>query len=114
VVRDAEARRLWPRDRKFESKEVTFSLGGMISHRDGAKEFVDWVHLNLKVGDTVTLKVVNADRVDAPKHRRKTAGPKIEESERRELDRLQRKYAARAQGSPSNKALQTDGASRRR
>jgi hypothetical protein len=101
VIRDAESRRLWPRDRDFRAKDLTFSMGGMIRHRDGAHEHMDWAYLKLKVGDTVTLKVVNTTQVDEPRRRRKTEGPTIEESERRELDRLQRKYLARAEETSS-------------
>lgn len=95
VIRDGEARRLWPRGRKSQAKELTFSLGGMISHSSGAKEHVDWACLDLKIGDTVTLKVVDAALVDEPVRRRRTEAPSIEKRERLELDRLQKKYLGR-------------------
>ena len=63
VVRRA-TRRSWAADRPFRRKELTFSLGGMVTHRDGAHEHVDWAYLNLKSGDTVTLKVIETKHVD--------------------------------------------------
>ena len=97
VTRDREERRLWQwRPRDFRTKELDLDLGGLISHADGAKEHVKWAHLKLKVGDTVTVSVVDADQVDEPNHRSKTEGYKIEEVERRQLDHLLRKYGAPA------------------
>jgi hypothetical protein len=95
VVRGEATRRSWAADVPFRRKDLKFSLGGMITHRNGAHEHVDWAYLNLKPGDTVTLEVIETDRVDQPTHRRKTEGPTIEESERRELKRLRKKYSAR-------------------
>jgi hypothetical protein len=113
VVRGEATRRSWAADIPFEWKELTFSLGGMITHRDGAHEHVDWAYLNLKPGDTVLLKVIETERVDKPKRRRKTEGPTIEESERRELKRLRKKYPSLAR-QPSNKPLQRTALARRR
>ena len=113
VVRGEATRRSWAADVPFRRNELTFSLGGMITHRDGAHEQVGWAYLNLKPGDTVTLKVVAIDRVDRPTSRRKTEGPTIEESERRELKRLRKKYSSRGQ-QRSNKTLQRKAVARRR
>ena len=113
VVRGETTRRSWAGDVPFQRKELTFSLGGMITHPNGAHEHVDWAYLNLKPGDTVTLEVVQTGRVDQPTHRRKTEGPNIEESERRELNRLRKKYSSRGR-QPSNKPLQRTPLARRR
>src|SRR5262245_46378159 len=99
VVRGEATRRSWAADRPFRKKELTFSLGGMITHRDGAHEHVDWAYMNLKPGDTITLQVIEAERVDEPKHRRRTEAPTIEASERRELKRLRKKYPSRGRRS---------------
>ena len=73
VARGQEARRRWPRDVRFRAKELTLELGGMISHRDGAREHVDWATLGLKSGDTVSVTIVDTPRVDEPARRRTTA-----------------------------------------
>ena len=86
VVRGEATRRSWAADIPFQRKELTFSLGGMITHRDGAHEHVDWAYVNLRPGDTVTLKVVDTERADEPTHRRKTE---------RLTKRLRKKYSAR-------------------
>lgn len=113
VVRGEATRRSWAADVPFRRKELTFSLGGMLTHRDGAHEHVDWAYLNLKAGDTITLEIVETERVDEPPRRKKTEGPTIEESERRELKRLRKKYSSRG-GEPSNKPLQRTTLARRR
>jgi len=113
VVRGEATRRSWAADVPFRRKELTFSLGGMITHRDGAHEHVDWAYLNLEPGDTVTLEVVETDLVDEPPRRNKTEGPTIDDSERRELKRLRKKYPSRG-GAPSNKPLQRTALARRR
>jgi hypothetical protein len=113
VVRGEATRRTWPSDIPFQRKQLDFSLGGMITHRDGAQEFVDWVRLNLKPGDTITVEIIKTKRVEQPTHRNKTEAPTIEDSERRELKRLRKKYSARGQ-KPSNKPLQRSAHSRRR
>jgi hypothetical protein len=113
VVRGEATRRSWPADVPFRTKELTFSLGGMLTHRDGAHEHVDWSYLNLKPGDTVALQVVETERVDEPRHRRKTEGPTIKDSERRELKRLQKKYSSRG-GRQPNKPSQRPPLARRR
>jgi hypothetical protein len=109
VVRWEATRRSWAGHRPFRRKDLTFSLGGMITHKDGAHEHVDWAYINLKPGDTITLQVIEAERVDEPRHRRKTERPTIEESERRELTRLRKKYPSRGRRRPSNTALQRTG-----
>jgi hypothetical protein len=113
VVRGAATRRAWAADVPFRRKELTFSLGGMITHRDGAHEHVDWAYLNLKPGDKVELEVVETDEVDPPPRRKRSEGPSIEERERRELKRLRKKYSSRAR-QPSNKPLQRTALARRR
>jgi hypothetical protein len=112
VVRGEATRRTWSADIPFRRKELDFSLGGMITHRDGAHEHVDWARVNLKLGDTITLKIIETKRVDQPTDRNRTEGPTIEESERRELKRLRKKYSAR--GRKSSKRPSQRAASKRR
>lgn len=113
VVRGEATRRSWAGDVPFQRKELTFSLGGMMTHRNGAHEHVDWAYLNLRPGDTVTLEVVQTGRVDQPTHRRSTERSNIEESERRELKRLRKKYSPRGR-QPSKKPLLRTPRARRR
>ena len=103
VARGQEARRLWPPDVRFRAKELTFQLGGMISHGNGANEHVDWAHLGLKSGDTVSVTIVDTARVDEPARRRTTERATIETAERRQLARLRRKYRPRARPTTKGK-----------
>ena len=103
VVRDDEARRLWPRDREFRRRELKFGVGGMLSRSDGSKEHVSWANLNLKVGDTISLTVAKASRVDKPRYRSEDRGPSVRELELRELDRLRKKYPTRPKSSKARR-----------
>ena len=99
VTRGKEARRRWPRDVAFQAKELTLQLGGMVSHRGGANEHVQWANVDLKAGDTVNLTIVDTARVDEPSQRTKTERATVETAERRQLAHLQRKYSPRARRS---------------
>lgn len=93
VVRSDAARRSWPPDVKFQRKELTFSLTGLISD---TQEHVNWASFDLKPGDTIQLEVIETEQVDEPRRRYKTAGP-IEPSKR------PRKKSAVSPKSPSSK-----------
>ena len=66
VLRSQDDRLKWKHPSRFTRKELDLDLGGMISRADGTKEHVRWAHLTLKIGDTVTIKIVDSDRVDDP------------------------------------------------
>jgi hypothetical protein len=46
--------------------ELTLRVGGLVSR---SKEFVDWQKRNLRVGDEVRIKVIEAQGVDHPRWR---------------------------------------------
>ena len=94
VVRDEAVRRSLPADVKFQRKELTFSLTGLIFE---TQEHVNWASFDLKPGDTIQLEVIETDQVDEPRRRHKTAGP-IEPSKR-----PRKKSAVRPKSSSSKK-----------
>jgi len=75
VVRRKEDRLTWKDPSVFTTRELELDLGGLASYTDGAKEHVRWAHRRVKVGDTVTIKIVRADRVDEPRYRGGRAFP---------------------------------------
>jgi hypothetical protein len=106
------------RRRRLSHRKVKFELGGLWTTPDGAKEHVSWTDiLSLKPGDRLSLEVLETVKVDQPSHRTRMEADYQEKSEKQYLGYLKKKYARSSNsraGGRHNKALQTDGASRRR
>ena len=68
---------------KLRRRELWFELGGLASPKDGSQEFVSWAKKNLKVGDRLTVQIVDADRVDPPVGINRVSKAQAEESRRR-------------------------------
>jgi hypothetical protein len=78
-------RQQWDRD-------LSFSLGGYRSTNGNVGEHLKWEDRKLKPGDVLTIKVINAARVDEPR-RRVVEDPKlVERSQRRYYQRLKRRF----------------------
>jgi len=92
IARENGARRS---SSKGPADELTLELGGLAIYGDGTREDLRWPNRDLKVGDTITLTVVHAVRVDRPI--RKTAVRKIQTPPPREQ--------TSGSGTPSNKPL---------
>ena len=54
---------------KTARPELNFTLGGLLTRKDGSGAFVDWAHATLKAGDTLVLEVVDVGRADKPQRR---------------------------------------------
>ena len=82
--------------------EFHFNVGGLVRATVPTQlEHVRWRMPELKVGDTVSVAVVNVDAADAPAKRYRSdktvqeqpyTEEEIEQFERREYERLRRKY----------------------
>lgn len=59
--------------RKRDDKTWTFdvNVGGLHDPEDQVKEFVTWLQADLKLGDRLTLKVIDTDSVDEPVSRQR-------------------------------------------
>jgi len=57
-----------PAARHLRRKEMNLGVGGMVSRSD---EFRDWVQRDLRVGDEVTIRIIESATVDKPKKRRR-------------------------------------------
>jgi hypothetical protein len=55
-------------ERRLKRKELHFGVGGLVSRSD---QFLDWFQGNLQPGDEVTVRIVEAARVDKPKKGRR-------------------------------------------
>jgi hypothetical protein len=98
--------------------DLRFELGGLWTSPEGAREHVSWTRFRtLRPGDKISLEIVETTNADEPIHRTRDEAISIETAERAQLRHLKKKYARAqptASGGRHNKALQTDGASRRR
>jgi hypothetical protein len=92
IVRGDEARRNWPADVPFEARDLTLDVGAMLRGRGGAKEHVRWSRRGLKVGDRVSVTIVDVRSADPPIERQTSDELTIERAERRQLEHLKRKY----------------------
>jgi hypothetical protein len=78
---------------------------------------VSWTNiLTLAPGDKISIEVVDTDKADPPRYRSRMDAPSVEAAERTQLRQLTKKYGKKKASAATrhNKALQTDGASRRR
>src|SRR5689334_4337211 len=57
-----------PAVRGLRKKELNLGVGGLASRSD---EFRDWLQRELRVGDELTVRIIETARVDKPKKRRR-------------------------------------------
>ena len=70
-------------------EELTFDVSGLDST---AAEHLEWLKTELRVGDTVSIRVVSADTVDGPHERRKDDPETVARAQRRYYEKLKREY----------------------
>ncbi len=78
------------RDGKSIEEELTADIGGLDSK---SKEHLQWLNRPLTVGDSVTIDIVEAKRIDKPK-RRYREDPKMVERAKRYFERLKKEFEA--------------------
>jgi len=57
-----------PTSRRGKRKELNFGVVGLVSRSD---EFLEWLQHDLLPGDEVTIRIIEAAKVDKPKKRRR-------------------------------------------
>jgi hypothetical protein len=86
------------RDRKYQSPDeppidLRLHVGGLRRTVDGIQGSVEWLERQLKVGDEVTIRVLDVDQGDiSPPTRERTISEVTENGEREQLAYLIRKY----------------------
>jgi hypothetical protein len=55
-----------PKSRRGQHQELHLGVGGL----DSSDEFLEWLQRDLKPGDEVTVRIIEAAKVDKPKKRR--------------------------------------------
>jgi hypothetical protein len=57
-----------PKSRRGKRQELNLGVGGLVSRSD---EFLEWLQRDLQPGDEVTIRIIEAAKVDKPKKRRR-------------------------------------------
>jgi hypothetical protein len=87
------------RDGKSIEEELTADIGGLDSD---ANEHLKWLARRLRVGDRITLEVINADRVHKPKRRYRDDPKMVERAKKRYFERLKKEFEENATQRASN------------
>jgi len=72
--------------------ELDLSVGGLSKSEGTRSERIDWLQRDLKIGDRVTLVVVESDHISAPISVRVDDPQFIEREKRRYYERLKAEY----------------------
>ena len=81
----------WVRRRADGSEEMTFDLGGLLSD-DQQTENLRWLSENLKVGDEVTIRIVDIAQVEPAIERHSRSAQADMEAERNYYQQLKDKF----------------------
>jgi hypothetical protein len=76
--------------------ELEFSIGGLLKPEGAPSAHADWLKRELKVGDRVTLVVVESAQVDEPISVRVDDPAFVEREKRRYYETLKAEYEGRA------------------
>ena len=87
-VRDPETLAVIPGE--FEEC-CNLELGGLAS-RDDEDAHLFWARPDLRVGDKITIKVLETDNIDDPKREQRIKHKDAEESERKYYEQLKKKF----------------------
>jgi antitoxin component of MazEF toxin-antitoxin module len=68
------------------------AVGGLQTTADGSRSYLAWFDGALKIGDRVTVEVVDTSEVDVPRPRETKATELMEKFERQQLRHLLEKY----------------------
>jgi hypothetical protein len=82
------------RERKRDAPRIQIGLSahGANLPVDGEVEYLDWNGSSLKVGDEVTIRVVDTDAIDAPHQRRIHDAKRNEKRKREHYESLKREF----------------------
>jgi hypothetical protein len=98
------------RDGKTIEEELTVDLGGLDSE---SKEHLKWWGQCLRVGDRLSIEVVETKRADKPKRRYRDDPKVVERAKRRYFERLRKELGASSKEWASNKSVRPTRPKRR-
>ena len=87
---------------------LTVDVGGLRSEDSGPGEHLRWLSRGLRVGDRVSIRVVDTLKVDVPATRHRDDPVTIERAKRRYLHRLEKELTDGSVAMPSTKRAARD------
>jgi len=84
----------------FGRDEVSLRVGGLAS---ATEEHVTWRALTLRVGDEVTVRIIEADSVDKPRSRYRPNSKQDERNSKAYIQALAKKFGWKLIASPKKK-----------
>jgi hypothetical protein len=78
-------------DDRFE-EELSLDVGGLTHDPDGASVHLKWLRLPLRVGQRITLDIVETEEADPPRTRKREDPTWAEQRKREYYERLKREY----------------------
>ena len=81
----------WVKRRQEKGEELSLNIGGLVSN-DLQTEHLNWLQQDLKVGDEIVIKIVDAEKADPVASRTLKSAEADAEGERRYYEHLKQKY----------------------
>jgi hypothetical protein len=81
-----------PRHRAADEQPLRLHVGGLRKASDRSYDHLCWLERSLKLGDSITIDVVDVAEADVPTPRVTKSADVIEDGERKQLDYLIKKY----------------------
>lgn len=78
-------------------EELTLHVGGLWHDPDGARVHVQWLQHALKVGEQITITVVDTEQIDTPPTRTREDPTESERQKRAYYERLKAEYGQAGQ-----------------
>ena len=99
-----------PEKRRGRTAEegLTIDVGGLRSEDSGPGEHLRWLSRSVRVGDRVSIRIVDTLKVDVPATRHRDDPVTIARAKRRYLQRLEKELKDSSVATPSNKHAAPD------
>lgn len=81
-----------PEDEGDKDDELRLSVGGLIDHGKYDYEDLDWIKRDLKIGDAITIRIVESDEVTPPIRRERQDPDFVAKEQRRYYENLKQEY----------------------
>lgn len=79
-------------EKNEEVDSTELSVGGLLNHGKHDDEHLDWIKRHLKIGDEITIHVVENSDLTKPISRRRQDPKLVEKAQRRYYENLKKEY----------------------
>jgi hypothetical protein len=78
-------------------EELTVEARGMVTSPNLPREHVQWLNSRLQMGDVITFKVIETEKVNKPRSRTPADPERIERMQREDYEALKQQYGDQAE-----------------